>query len=126
MTKQLILISPPGERLTVRLDRQTVESAEGALQDEVTHVVVEPGSNPPAEARREPSEAVKPDKPPPAPPDITMTFVAGGPSPRDFESGAFEPRRVSGPLRFETLSEALQSLPDGARRVLILGRGHAD
>ena len=121
MTKRLIVVSPQGQRLTLRLDQQSLEpsAAEG---DEVTHVIVEPGKG--AAPAPQPSPPWTPSDPPP---DITMNFrlsLVGGRLQGLDAAALNEADRVSGPLTFADIAGRLARMPDGGTAVVILDSGH--
>jgi hypothetical protein len=118
MAKQVIVISPPGQRLTMRVAEGVMQSkpAEG---DGYTHVEVE--------ASADPGETGAPTRPrgeePPPPWFVGMSLVGGlpeGVGPADLRGAT----RLIGPLSLRALSVRLDNLPEGGRELVILGGDH--
>jgi hypothetical protein len=120
MARQLIVISPPGERLSVEPSQGTVRSVP-APGDDYTHLIIEaagagsaPGSPPP-----EP----KGEEPPPVFP-ITMSLVGGLP-PELAPWRLTRAPRITGPVSVSDLARRLAQAPaDDGPEILVLGSGH--
>jgi hypothetical protein len=114
MGKQITIISPPGQRLTLRMAEGVIESkpTEG---DGYTHVEVEASGD-----SAEPGHPSRPrGEEPPRPWSVGMSFVGGLPDglePSDLRGAT----RIEGPLTARRLSEHLERLPEGGRELVIL------
>jgi hypothetical protein len=78
MARQLILISPRGQRLVIDMAAGTVESVASTPDDAETHLVIEPAPPKPVVVAP-PAPVIPDDGPPPAPLDIWATLIGGGP-----------------------------------------------
>ncbi len=111
MSRRVIVVSPPGQRITLHADG-TLDSEPHADEGYST-VILQAGPPPPPPPR---------PGPPPPPPDISMTFVAGLP-------GGLDPHRlaeapvVRGPVSIHDLQTRLRGAGDHLAEVVVLRGG---
>lgn len=116
MVKQLIVVSGPGQRLTMDVARGAVRSAP-AIGDDYTYLEVN-AAPPPATLPPTRAGGLAPE--PPRPWDITMGFVAGlppGVEPLALRGAA----HVTGTITLADLARHLDAAPSGGRIILMLG-----
>lgn len=113
MASELIVISPPGERLTLQLAPGVLQSVK-APGDGYAHVVIEV-----AESKADESAELKGEETPPRP-DLTMSVVGGLPNgigPAKLK----DVRTLTGHVTFAELAGLLAHAQAGGPKILLLG-----
>ena len=125
MTKQLVIISPPGQRLKLSPGEGSVTSAQ-APDEPHNYVIVEGEAPPPQEMAMGGDPPPPPpdwgmtmrgDLPPP-PPDWTMTMRAGLPD--DVKADHLAGFETTSRISFADVSERLKSMPANGRKFIVM------